>query len=300
MRSLKAKTELRVATEPMWFCLSLVAACLLMATSTFAEGISVTQSIDRSEVAYEGEVAFEIELQWDGSQAAYRFDKPLDPYFSKLKIERFSSSISSTGTDPNLITTKKFRYTLVPTGSGVGRIDPVTISYATWPDSIPGELVTEALTVNISNPVPKELPTPIGWWVYLVGVIVLVSIGGFVVYRIRNKQPAETVKPPTETFLDQLTDLRKVSGGDLKKFQSGLYDLLATFLSERCNIDLAGGTDREITEALSRTDMGKAQKEKVAGWLVKAQADKFRPVVSAPGDTARLESEIREFFKKLK
>jgi len=109
-------------------CIAVLGATVL-AAAVAAEGISVTQSVDRFSIPFEDSVHFEIVLQWDGPQTAYLFPKPLNPTFERLKVRGLTSSISSSGSGEAETTTKKFRYTLIPTASGTGRIEPVTISY---------------------------------------------------------------------------------------------------------------------------------------------------------------------------
>ena len=153
---------------------------LIFSQPAIANGISVSQSLDKTETAFEDSVRMTITLSWSGAQSAYLFPRPLQPIIDKLKIHQFTSSISSTGQGDNETTTKKYIYTLIPTSSGLGRIEPITIDYVTWPDSIPGELVTEPLTVLIQDPVPVEADT--GEINIMVLVIVIVLAAGIITF----------------------------------------------------------------------------------------------------------------------
>ena len=272
---------------------------LAAGTAAGADGISVSQSIDRGDIPYEGKVNFEIKLEWSGSQAAYRFSGPLAPTFERLRTQRFSSSVSSTGSGDDEVTTKIFKYTLVPVSAGIGRIDPVTIDYVTWPDSISGQLITEALVVNIAQAVPVEVSEGIRPVVWIVGGVVLVIVVVGSLIRLRGKRPVEIVRTPAQVLLGDLPDLKREAGSDLKKFQSGFSKLLTDYLAAQFNIRLVEYTEDEIATALTATGLTPGQKEQITGWLVKAHADKFMPVASSPGDTIRLESEIREFFERI-
>jgi hypothetical protein len=266
-----------------------------------ADGISVTQSVDRFNIPFEDSVHFEIVLQWNGPQTAYLFPEPLHPTFERLKVRGLTSSISSSGSGEEEITTKKFRYTLIPTASGIGRIEPVTISYLTWPDSIPGELLTEAMTVQIAEPVPQvEKGTGSFVWGVAAVVTVVGSVVVFVlVWRARRKKPQEIVKTPVAQFLDELTALKQEAGGDLKKFQTGLYKILSGFLTAQYGLNPDGVPDDEVEKLLEPTDLAESQRKQISAWLVQARRDKFRPVVGAPGETIRLEAEIRRCFEQL-
>lgn len=282
------------------FLLALVLATV-STTGIRADGIEVSQSLDRFSIPFEDSVHFDIVLRWDGPQSAYLFTKPLSPSFDRLKVRGFTSSIGSTGSGKDEVTTKRFRYTLIPTSSGAAGIDPVAISYISWPDSIPGELVTEAMTVQIAEPLPpvEEGGSSTMWIV----IISLVAVGGLVAFilmkQFKAKQPKEIEKTPVEQFLDRLTVLKQEAGGDFKKFQAGLYKILEEFLATRYGINLDGTSDDDMDALLEQTNLNDSQKTQIGRWLVQARRDKFRPVVAAPGETVRLETEIRQFFEKL-
>jgi hypothetical protein len=268
---------------------------------TCAGEIAISQSLDRFRIPFEDSVHFDVVLQWQGPQSSYLFTSPLGPSFDRLKVRGFTSSISSTSSGDDEVTTKRFRYTLIPTSAGAATIDPITVSYISWPDSVPGQLVSEAMTVQIAEPLPPvEEDGAATWWVM---VVLLFVVGGLaeliLVKRFKARKPKEIEKTPVEEFLDRLTALKREAGGDLKKFQVGLYESMAAFLKARYDIELNRLGDDEVSSALEVTDLNDDQKEQIGRWLVQARRDKFRPVVGAPGETIRLETEIRQFFEKL-
>jgi hypothetical protein len=283
------------------YLVCLVLALALIAPAANADGISISQSIDQHQIPYEDQVHFRIALSWDGPQTAYLFGKPLDPQFDRLMVQQYSSSIRSTGSGADEVTTKTYEYTLKPTQSGTGRIDPVTIEYVSWPDSIPGQLITEAMSVEIALPVHVETGGGGYMWLIVIGAIVVIVVVAAVAWRVRRSkrvEPAEPVRTPGQEFLVRLAELKADAGNDLKKFQTGLYKHLVSFLHERYRIDGATASADEIAEKLAATDMTKDHQEKISGWLHRAEREKFSPVAASPGETIRLETEIREFFEK--
>jgi hypothetical protein len=100
-------------------------------------------------------------------------------------------------------------------------------------------------------------------------------------------------------FLDELTALKQEAGGDLKKFQTGLYKILSGFLTAQYGLNPDGVPDDEVEKLLEPTDLAESQRKQISAWLVQARRDKFRPVVGAPGETIRLEAEIRRCFEQL-
>ena len=264
------------------------------------EEITLSQGIDKHDIPFEDSVIFTITLRWPGPQHAYLFDRPLSQYIDRLKVRGFSSSISSALENGEEFTTKTYRYSLIPTSSGEGLIDSMSISYITWPDSIPGMLMTEPMTVTIGEPKLKETSSTKGslWWYLLGGVIV---IGGIVVFVILKRAPQEKEKvlSAEQLALVSLMELKEKAGGDLKQFQTGLFALLAVYLKHKFNVSAQFDTDDELMERLKKTSLTDAQIEQIHGWLVKAQKDKFAPVNAAPGETLRLEAAVKQFFEKM-
>jgi hypothetical protein len=50
---------------------------------------------------------------------------------------------------------------------------------------------------------------------------------------------------------------------------------------------------------LERTSLTVSQRETIGGWLKRAEREKYIPLQAGPGETIRLESEIRDFFMKI-
>jgi hypothetical protein len=254
---------------------------------------------------FEEKAHFEIVLSWHGSQFAYRFDKPLQPTLEKLKVQEFSSTISSSGEGADEVTIKKYDYTLVPTLSGAGRIEPITISYVTWPDTIPGTLVTEAMTVSIASPAPIARRTsglPQYFWPLVGvsgGIVVFGGVGIVLVMRARKMRNRAPEKTTVQLFLERLAQSSSESNGDLKRFQTALYKNLLWYLSAQYGFKFAGQSVEEVVKALDNTGVPESEKDRICGWLLRADREKFSPAMSSPGETVRLETEVREFFESL-
>lgn len=272
-----------------------------ISASILASGISVSQTLSRSEIAFEDSVLFEIELSWDGSQAAYQFPNPLRPIIDRMTVRGFSSSVASAGKDASEKTTKTYRYVLLPKTSGVGRIAPITISYIAWPDSLPGEMTTEEMTVTIAQPLPPEEPFDytLIWWLGGAVLLAAVSLVVVIIRRSRNQQPSEPVRTVVEQFLDDLSQVKQEAGADHKRFQTGLHKILAGFLSQQYGLKPEGLAEEELKEQLLAVGLTDQAGAKIATWFTQAARDKFSPVSVGPGETIRLEAEIRLLFEKL-
>ncbi|MEK7774467.1 MAG: BatD family protein [Candidatus Zixiibacteriota bacterium] len=267
----------------------------------FSNEISVTQSLDKSEVAYDGTAQLQVTLTWKGSQFAYLFDKPLSPVTDRLKIREFSTSLSTTGTGADEVTTKIFRFTLVPTSSGIGKIQPITVSYLKWPDSIPGVLTTEELSLGIGErkSVEKSGSIPTTAIVFSVLGFMAMLAGVFLVMRHRSRQNAIPQISPKEIFLERLSRLKADSGGDFGKFQSGLYHLLGEFVAVRYTVRPEGMSEEDLAGGLNSAGMTYSTAQKIAKWYVAAREDRFRPLQPEPGALVRLETDIRVTMEKM-
>ncbi len=282
-------------------CLTVLCAVTLFA-QTGGQGITVSQSIDRTTIPFEETVTVDITLTWQGSQFSYRFDRPLNPQLDRLKIKEYSSTVSSSGSGETEMTTKRFRLTLSPTSAGKAEISPITIAYLKWPDSLSGEVVTEAMSVSIADPKPaaENEPMRLVDWVKIIAAIAapLVLIVAF--YLRRKRQKNQIVKiTPKEKFLADLTVLKNDARSDLKKFQTGLYKLLSDYLTDRYYLTTDRLMNEDIPTLLAQTDLSESQRQRMGSWFERARADRFRPVDAQPGETIRLESEIRQFFEQL-
>ncbi|MEA2031852.1 MAG: hypothetical protein U9N55_09715 [candidate division Zixibacteria bacterium] len=276
----------------------LLTVFVVLVGSCLAGGISVSQSINKATLPFEDSAVFKVTLQWNGTPSAYRFRQPLDTYFDRLRVSGFISSIASTGSGVDEVTTKTYQYTLVPSSAGLGKIDPITINYVTMPDSAEGELVTEAMTVQIHEPIPvKQKNSNILVWliIALIAVIVVVIVV-VIIIRIRRKSAQPPQKSPIEETLDKLATLKQEAGSDMKKFQTGLYHLLRDFLSAQYLIDVDGIDDDALSATFEGKHIPSQQSDKLVQLIVEARRDKFRPVTSEPGDTIRLETEVRELL----
>lgn len=276
---------------------------ILFGSPGFAEGISLSQAVDKTETPFEETVTFELSLSWNGPQSAYHFTRPLQPEVDRMKIQKFSSTISSTGSGPSEVTTKVYRYTLKPTAAGMGQIQPVIISYVTWPDSIPGEIISEPISVIILDPVPiaEEYHLPVNTIVIIIVSVVVVAAVILVIIFIRSKRNRnrEPILTPNQQFLEKLAKLKLDTGSDLKRFQTGFYKMLLEYLEKEYNLEVTGLSSEAIVTELNTVNMDSALKEKISGWLLRAEKEKFTPLAPVPGETIRLEAEIRTFFESL-
>jgi hypothetical protein len=281
---------------------SLLCVVSLLITPAGRASISVSQSVDRTDMAFEDTANFRVVVTWDGPVYAYRFDKAFRLQSDRMKIARFSSSVRSTGTGPSEVTTKVFDYQLAPSLSGIATVQPMVIEYVTWPDSTVGQLATDVVTIAVADPVPAATRDKGGFdggWIALIVVGVLGLVFGLYA-AFKPKAKKEIIKSPAEAFLEQLESVRKESGMDLKRFQTGVSRCLTSYIQTRYSVDLTGHAASQAAIELERVEPNQTVREALGGWLARAEREKFSPIAAAPGEVTRLESEIRSFFERLK
>jgi len=281
------------------FCKAVLTVVLVLAPGV-SRGISLSQSIDRTEMRYEDTAAYQIRITWDGPPTRYRFEKALRIEADKIKVASFASTVRSSGSGEHEVSTKTVYYRLVAAGSGVGRIEPVAVEYIEWPDTTVGVLMTDAVTMTIAPPVvsPVEAEEGSSVWMWVIGAVVLLALAAGAAIWWRGRTPAPPVRTPAQAFLDDLAAVKAESGSNLKQFQTGLYKILTVFISVLYQIDVNGRSTEAILADLEKADLSRESKDMLSDWLRRAEREKYSPVDAPPGETIRLESEIRSFVEK--
>ena len=294
---MKIKTKPPKLSPALFIFAALLSIIFLISHAT-VQAIGLSQSINKTEMKFEDSLVFEIRLEWDGSQFVYLFEGPLNPYFDRLRVSNFSSSINSTGTGDKEKTIKKFSYTLLPTSSGTAKIEPILISFMSMPDSGRGQFLTEPVLINVADPVFVEESESFPLWLLAVGGFLLIGGVSAAFFLIKSGGKKE-VLTPVQIALQELAKVKEDSGTDFKNFQSGVYRLLTKFSKENYQIETTGKYEAEIETAFADTNLDETRQRQIKDWIIRAGEDKFRPAVASVGETVRLENEIRTFLKSI-
>lgn len=273
---------------------------ILLASLVSGKEISLSGGVDKSDIPFEDSVTFTVEIKWQGDITKYSFEVLPLPETENLQVSGTSSTISSSEEAGIEMTTRLFKYNLKPTASGVGIIEPLVLSYVTWPDSIPGELATQQFKILIAEPLPP--PESSGFSIVLpVALLALIVVAAAIVLYVRKRKAgaAPPQKTAVETFLEGLEGVKKEAGPDRKVFFTRLYKLLLSFMENEYELETAGKTTQLILEEFEALEIPIDRKEEVVGWLTQAEKEKFAPGTGSPGDVLRLTGEIESFFQKI-
>ena len=157
------------------------------------------------------------------------------------------------------------------------------------------------MTLSIDKPKPvvrSESGNGSGVWLTIIGLIVIIGGGGlYYLLVVKGKSNSISEVSPEQDFLANLDALQKESADDLKRFQTGLYKLLAQYLSQRYQVSSETDNATKLVEQLKSTSLQTEHREVISAWLIRAEKEKFTPAAVAPGATMRLYSEIKQFFE---
>ncbi len=265
----------------------------------FGEEISLSAGLDKTDIAFEDSLGLTVVLKWQGDIRKYSFEVLPLPETERLKVVGTSSTIASDKENDTEITRRTFKYTLKPTLSGTGIIEPIVLKYISWPDSIPGELTTQQFKILIADPLPPPEKSGSSA-VYIIILAVLVIAGAVIIVMAMRKRPQkEPEKSAEEAFLEGLSSIKDGAQGDRKTFFTKLYKLQRDYIEKKYQLSTAGKTAAALSDEMENLDISIDLKEKLTGWLTQAETEKFAPLAGSPGDIIRLINELENYFGKL-
>lgn len=271
-----------------------------IAGTAVSDELSLSASLDKTAIGFEEKVTLVLEIRWTGTIADYRFGMLPIPETERLAVQGSSSAISSDEREGQDITTRTFRYEFKPTKGGTGRIYPITLEYITMPDSVPGQLMTQELTVLIAPPMKKVEETGLAWYYYvIIAVIVIGVVIAVIVFVIKRGASVEPEVKPEQAVLVKLAGIREDGQADRKAFYTRLYRLLLDYITQKYGVAVSGMMPQDVMAALDEKEMPPGEKDKLSGWLTLADREKFAPGGGEPGDTIRLITEIENHMQTL-
>jgi len=279
--------------------LAAIALIILLIPGLYAgERISLSAHLDKTDIPFEGTAELQLEIRWYGDITSYAFEVLPLPEMENLKVLGTSSSISSEMEDGQEVTTRFFKYRLKPTSSGTGSINPITLQCVSMPDSIPNQLATQLMTINIAKPVPVEEKGEIP--VYFIVLLIAVLIAGFIfiVLRMRKKPEQVPDKNPEEIFFEDLVRLKQDGQSDRKIFFTRLYRMLTLFIEKKYGLGIINQTAEIIAAKLDSVEIPINDKEKLIHWLIKSEKEKYAAFGGEPGYIIRLTAELEKYFEK--
>jgi len=263
------------------------------------ENITLSAILDRTDIPFEETVELKLEIKWHGDITSYAFEVIPLPELENLKVLGTSSAISSGFEDGAEITTRTFKYTLKPTASGIGSIEPIVLQCISMPDSIPGELSTQLLEVMIAEPIAVEEKSGVAGYLYILIGALLISTIVLIIIKMKSKPDVEPVKSPEERFSGTLAQIKADNQSDRKLFFTKLHSALADYIKLKYDIETTGQTAEAISDHLEKLEIPLNEKEKISNWLIRSEKEKYAPFGGEPGDIIRLITELEDYFSDI-
>ncbi len=213
------------------------------------------------------------------------------------------------------------RYRLRPTSSGAHTIPPILVEYV---DRRPGqrvapegldafEVLTEAIPFEVASVLPADadnvLRAPLGrlplttpgvsnrlpW---IVCALLLLSLGGFAVYRSKHWRQVARRKSAYEiarSRLDQLLDSGSSTPRDMEKFYVLLSAIVRQYLEDRFELRAPELTTEEfLLSVVDAPDLSGDHQQLLQSFLNHADLVKFARILPTTKDVARsIESAVR-------
>ncbi|MCP4705611.1 MAG: hypothetical protein GY865_13510, partial [candidate division Zixibacteria bacterium] len=211
------------------------------------ENISLSASLNRFDIPFEESVELKLEIKWQGDITSYAFELVPLPELENLKVLGTSSAISSGIENDKEITTRTFKYTLKPTGSGIGTIEPIVLDCIAMPDSVPGQLSTQLMKVNIAKPIPIKEDSGVSLFLYLMLAGLMIAAVFIVVLKNKKGSEIEPVKSAEEYFSDSLADIKANNQSDRKLFFTKLNLALTEYVKLKYKIETSGQTSKIVS-----------------------------------------------------
>lgn len=242
------------------FILLLLASVALQAADSTASKITLHTYLEQNEVAQNKEAVYHVELSWEGDLQRYHIAQVSTPVLSNLTL-RGSGSSNRFFTDaqgrPHSV--KRISYYLTPVEMGMAYIDGITVQYEDTKTQQKESLSAQRLGVKIIEPVPEPgggvAAETVIITILLLVFLAVIAYSLWKYFKIRRveQETAEAEMSLEDTFLEELSALKKENGSDTENSFHRLMHLARRYFSEKFGLNPAAGFD-EIKAALSEKE----------------------------------------------
>lgn len=242
------------------FILLLLASVALQAADSTASKITLHTYLEQNEVAQNKEAVYHVELSWEGDLQRYHIAQVSTPVLSNLTL-RGSGSSNRFFTDaqgrPHSV--KRISYYLTPVEMGMAYIDGITVQYEDTKTQQKESLSAQRLGVKIIEPVPEPgggvAAETVIITILLLVFLAVIAYSLWKYFKIRRveQETAEAEMSLEDTFLEELSALKKENGSDTENGFHRLMHLARRYFSEKFGLNPAAGFD-EIKAALSEKE----------------------------------------------
>lgn len=267
--------------------------------------VAVEAVVDSHRVASNRNLTLTVRASCIGDVSRYEFQWPGPPDFDRFDLVGSGSANVVTNKGDQLLTVKEFRYVLKPVGEGEARIGPLTLSYTDKLTQREYSLTTQAIRVEITEPVVKDTGAGPSILLLLGGALAAISIGAGLVYLRKRRGLREEVAPPVETKSPEevaLEELEKVPelrlAGEMKEYYSAISNTLRRYIDRRFSLRTAELTTGDIVNSLKLREAPEEDIIEIEKILNICDMVKFARHEPSPADLDQIYTTAQEFFKK--
>ncbi len=300
----------------------LATACLLMvsliACPTNAQddvgdaeerGLQVDAFLNLTRMSFDDTLTLTLRLNWDKS--LFELEERVAPQLDLQRL-RVGSVTSKTGVPADKRQqsgkswiSQEYVYTLFPTASGDGAVNPVKVRFLRKLDAKIGSVSTPELHVAISMPVHDEQKSGTVWrdWrVIAVAAVVLMAIlgVGIVLYQRKKSRLAtdSQVRQEWDRLAEGLAELKRSTSGSKAEFFDALYEYLYALLRDAGYVSSRKGDSDAVIAELNQAPLKAEIKRLLVKWLEQSAREKFSPGRGTPGETLRVYYEVEAFMRE--
>lgn len=283
------------------------------------QGIQVEAFLNLTRMSFDDTLTLTLRLNWDKS--LFELQERVSPQLDLQRL-RVGSVTSKTGlladkhlsdaqnfTDKNFAAknwiSQEYVYTLFPTASGDGAVNPVKVRFLRKSDAKIGSVSTPELQVAISMPVHDEQKSGTLWrdWrvIVVAGVVLLAVLGvGIALYQRKRRRLARDsqVRREWDRLADGLAELKRSTSGSKAEFFDALYGYLYTLLSDVGYVSSRKGDSDAVIAELKQAPVAEETKRLLIKWLERSAREKFSPGRGTPGETLRVYYEVEAFMRE--
>ncbi|MFQ5607776.1 MAG: hypothetical protein ACE5GA_07495 [Candidatus Zixiibacteriota bacterium] len=259
--------------------------------------IEISTSLSDSLVVAEDSVILSCEVVWDQDAVHPLSQSPPSLRLKRLEVGSVNSRSGVITRDGRRFTRSVFRYTLRPTRSGLGMIEPLEVAYISLPDSIPLVASSGGMSVRITIPPGVRTESGPGTWLWITLALALAAVSTVAALMMKSRRESGSEIKALERELQlRLGKLKVLTSGSRADFYTEMHSLLSQVCS--LNVDTPDG-------ALTLDQFEPELERRLERWLAESARSKFIPGRGEPGELLRRFVEIEaclaeEVIHKLK
>ncbi|MDQ7052888.1 MAG: hypothetical protein Q9P14_08360 [candidate division KSB1 bacterium] len=280
-------------------------ASVMAATPQASVEVTLRATLKQDEVPLNRQAVLVVEAQWQGSPDAVQFYPLEPPQVSNLKIIGTASANRVESLGEQVLTTRRYEFTLQPEGLGMAYIDEIRLTYKDA-DGNEHSLQTPRLQLKVVDAVPEPGENHAGLIALMSVAVILLLAGGVWRWRERARRKAadlqqvEAEKTLEEEFLERLGAEIQLQSQNLLEEYAKLARLLRQYVQRTLKLDSGMGSTEELVKILKTAGTPVEVVMQVQEVLQACDVVKFSGASAEPNQFARIYTLTEDLIKQKK